>query len=329
MNKISVIIPVYNSENTIIRTLDSIFSQNYKNYEVIIVNDGSSDNSYNIIKKYCDNHANFFVYDIPNQGVSNARNFGLEKASGDYIIFLDSDDWVDVEYFENIIKNIKDNDMIVYSLKTVRNNNVKYIEFSRESDNEVNKIDFCNLLSSARLFANVTNKVFLKEKIDNNNIRFDTSTSLGEDYEFVMHYFINIDKYKYIKDAYYNYDLTTGSLGFGNKKNTFESKSKGIKRKYELYSIYNGDFSDVYSDYVKAYVIDIMYLMIYQKADKSLMIYHQNNCKKIIDLSKVELNLKNRFLVNIFYCKSYFIVKFFSIILCILNVIIKRIKFGY
>lgn len=326
-NKISVIIPVYNSEKTIIRTLDSILKQTYKNYEVIIVNDGSSDNSLNIINQFCEGKKNFLVKNIENNGVSNARNVGIDNSSGDYLVFLDSDDWVDNDYFENIINDINGFDLIVYSFRTNNNNSIKTIFYNENIDNSISKIEFCKLLTKYRLFANVTNKVFLREKV--NTIRFDTSTNLGEDYEFVMHYFININNYKYINKSFYNYDLTTGNLGFGNKKNTYELKSKGIIRKLELYNMYNYNLSDVYNDFVKAFVIDMMYLMVYQNGTKVDMINNQLHCKKVFDLTKINVSLKNKILIYIFNSKSFIIVKFFSYLLAFLNFIIKKVKFGY
>ena len=105
---ITVIIPVYNSENTIFNTLLSIKNQTYENFEVLIINDGSTDSSLDIIKKICKSDNRFKYFDIANNGVSNARNIGLDNANGKYIIFIDSDDIVEKEYFMNILSDILD-----------------------------------------------------------------------------------------------------------------------------------------------------------------------------------------------------------------------------
>ena len=325
--KISVIIPCYNSEKTIIRTLESIKKQTYTDFEVLIINDGSSDCTSNLIADFATKDNRFIIFNIPNGGVSNARNIGINNASGDYIIFIDSDDFISENYFENIINDIKNYDLIVYSFKTYNKSKIKEISFDKEIDSKINKIDFCRFLTKSKLFANVTNKVFVKEKI--NNIRFDTSTNLGEDFEFVMHYFINIDSYKYLKKSYYTYDLTTGNLGFKNKKNTYELKSKGNFRKKELYEKYNYPLDEVYTEFVKAFIIDMMNLMIYQKATKEQMINNQQHCMKVFDLTKVKLTLKNKLLTTLFNCKSYIIVKSFSYLMNIANKLIKKIKYGY
>ena len=90
MPKISIIVPVYNVENYIKKCLDSIFDQTYKDYEVIVVNDGTKDNSMNIVNNY-----KVKIVTQKNQGLSAARNHGVEKAKGEYLIFLDSDDYLD------------------------------------------------------------------------------------------------------------------------------------------------------------------------------------------------------------------------------------------
>ena len=100
--KISIILPVYNSQNTISMTIDSIIKQTYDNYELIIINDGSSDNSESICLEYANKYKKINYISIENQGVSNARNIGISKATGNYIMFIDSDD----EYYENTLETV-------------------------------------------------------------------------------------------------------------------------------------------------------------------------------------------------------------------------------
>lgn len=108
--KISIIIPVYNGENFIESSIESIKKQTYKNYELIIINDGSSDNTKNILEKY-NKDKNIFVYNNANHGVSYSRNFGIDKAVGDYIMFVDADD-VLIEYaLEILVEYIKQYDV--------------------------------------------------------------------------------------------------------------------------------------------------------------------------------------------------------------------------
>lgn len=115
--KFSIIVPVYNTEKYINRCLDSILNQTYKNYELIIVNDGSTDNSQKIIDKYKINS-----YIKENGGPGDARNYGLSKAKGDYILFVDSDDYIDENLLDTLNKSIKNEDIIRFQYYKEVNN---------------------------------------------------------------------------------------------------------------------------------------------------------------------------------------------------------------
>lgn len=122
MPKISVIIPVYNTEKYIEKCLNSLEEQIMNDFEIIIVNDGSTDNSEEVIKKYIKEHKNLKIIYLKkeNGGLASARNFGVEKASGKYIAFLDSDDYLDKDIFSSLEKYMdKDIDLIKFKMKTV------------------------------------------------------------------------------------------------------------------------------------------------------------------------------------------------------------------
>ena len=102
---ISIIIPMYNAEKFIGRLLNCLKEQTYKNLEIIIVNDGSTDNSLEIAKKYKKEDKRINIVDIENNGVGNARNVGIKGATGRYITFLDADDYIEHNMYEKIIKN--------------------------------------------------------------------------------------------------------------------------------------------------------------------------------------------------------------------------------
>lgn len=135
MTKISIIIPVYNTGKHIEKCLNSIKNQTRKiDLEVIIINDGSTDNSENIVKQYIEKHKEFLnikYYSKENEGVAKTRNFGIEKATSDYIMFLDSDDYIEPEALETLEKYIEqDIDLIKFKLQRVD-----------EKDNVVEKVD--------------------------------------------------------------------------------------------------------------------------------------------------------------------------------------------
>ena len=128
MPKISVIVPVYNTEKYIEKCLNSILCQKGAEIEIIVVNDGSKDNSGNIIKKIQSNYPNIIkYYEKENGGLSEARNYGVKKATGDYLCFIDSDDFINKNLFDNLIKYIKQGvDLIKFKCIKVYENGEKY-----------------------------------------------------------------------------------------------------------------------------------------------------------------------------------------------------------
>ena len=109
---VSIIVPMYNSEKYIVRCIDSLLEQSYENIEIIVVDDGSSDNSVEIIKKYNDNRIN--IYQKRNEGVSATRNLGIEKSNGDFLLFVDSDDYVSKDIVKVMLDKVNsENSMIL------------------------------------------------------------------------------------------------------------------------------------------------------------------------------------------------------------------------
>lgn len=101
---VSIIIPVFNCEKYLERCLNSLVTQSYGNFEAIVINDGSTDNSGNIIREYADKYNNFLIISQPNSGVSAARNIGVKKASGEYLLFVDGDDYLSEEYLRILVE---------------------------------------------------------------------------------------------------------------------------------------------------------------------------------------------------------------------------------
>ena len=128
MLKVSVIVPVYNTEKYLSKCLDSLVYQTLKDIEIIIVNDGSPDNSQKVIDEYVSKYSNVFGYKKENGGLSDARNYGISKAKGKYIIFIDSDDYIECTMLEKMYDYAKKNSLDIVtcnSVKVYENNNIK------------------------------------------------------------------------------------------------------------------------------------------------------------------------------------------------------------
>jgi len=127
---ISIIVPVYNSVTNLKKCLNSVVNQTYENIEIVIVNDGSTDDSQSIIQEYVNLFpSKIHSFQIPHSGVANARNFGIEKVTGDYFLFVDSDDYIELDLIENLVKNLTKNslkiDIIKYKMQIISEQFIK------------------------------------------------------------------------------------------------------------------------------------------------------------------------------------------------------------
>lgn len=214
---ISIVIPVYNAEKYLEQCLNSIKNQTYKNFEVILVNDGSIDHSESICMDFVKVDTRFKYFTKVNGGASSARNFGLDNVTGDYITFIDADDWVDENHLEVLINNIKDNnsDMAVSSIKKFdMSNNFHFRMYSNQEKyllnyNKLNREEFLVILPKLILANNsykvAVSKLFKKELVT--DVRFDESIIYGEDLEFFFKIYNNINSISYIDEVTYVYRL--------------------------------------------------------------------------------------------------------------------------
>lgn len=212
--KISVIMPVYNAEKTIERAILSIINQTYNNIELILINDGSTDGTESIIKKYIEkeNKIEIKYYFQKNSGPSIAKNLGIDMAIGEYILFVDSDDTISENYIESLVINQKEGILIGASYKIIedikrKNKNVKITNKDYYIRNEIlNDLVIGNLNGFIWLY------LFNKEKMK--EIYFEKDIRYMEDTLFLIKYIINnnINNIIYLKDVYYNYYQTDGSI---------------------------------------------------------------------------------------------------------------------
>lgn len=205
---ISIIIPVYNTEDYLDKCLSSIINQTYKNIEIIIIDDGSTDNSKKIIKQYMNKDCRISYYYQNNSGVAIARNSGIDKAQGDYIAFIDSDDYIDLTFIEKMYAAIKDDDVfsICGTIDVLENNDKIY--------NKINK----NLVETFRGIARYR-RLINKKILSNSKIKF-SNLKVSEDLEFYSKLLIyNNMKYSIVNECLYYYVQRPNSLIHTYSKN--------------------------------------------------------------------------------------------------------------
>lgn len=205
----SVIIPIYNAEKTLKRCLDSLVLQLNSDIEVLLINDGSSDESESICKEYEEKCKSIKYYSQENSGVSAARNKGLNIATGNYILFVDSDDYVSDNYFEVINYYIQNNkpELLLFGagfLGRQNNSSITYADNMVYTDAEIAE-QFLLLYKQNRVYS-LWNKAFSKQLIDKYRIRFDEDLHIGEDAVFIFRVFLYINSFMTCGDILYIVD---------------------------------------------------------------------------------------------------------------------------
>lgn len=219
---VSIIIPVFNAESTLEKCIKSVLGQTYKNLEIILINDGSTDNSKKICQNFQVKYNIIKFFEKENKGVSSARNLGIEKAQGSYITFIDSDDYVS----ENFVKDLYDafmirDDIDITHCGTVNvNQDFEMISKSKLSDVKLFDADtyMKRILEERKFNAVCWGKMYDRKLID--NIRFDESIQINEDLDFLLNILLNCRKIVYIpKNDYYWVDRkdSVTKQGFNDK----------------------------------------------------------------------------------------------------------------
>lgn len=212
--KISVIVAVYNTEKYLEKCLDSLINQTYNNIEIIVVEDCSIDKSKDLLQKYTNNSKIKIIYNNQNRGLSYARNVGIKESTGSYIGFIDSDDYVDLNYYENLMTAIQNKkaDIAICDIKVVTNG-TELISKCYSGNN----FNLLNVINTG-LAASACNKLFKKDII--NKYKF-AEGKINEDIAVVIPALVNAKKIAYAADTYYYYIQRGGSIqnsGFSDKR---------------------------------------------------------------------------------------------------------------
>lgn len=239
---ISIIIPMYNAEKNIKKCIMSILRSTYKKIEILVVDDGSTDQSVNIVKKIDDDRIR--IIEKKNGGPSSARNKGISESKGKYIMFIDSDDYIEDNVIENLYYNViksKENELISIKRNDVYGNRSIYIECNNEYKTE----SFIKNILNDKLLGVIWGFIFEKNKID--GISFDTKTFFMEDTAFLFEYIIknNINTIRYLKkeNGLYCYVQNLNSIT-NSKKNPLkkiENISYSLKK---IENILKQDFKE-------------------------------------------------------------------------------------
>lgn len=332
---VSIIIPVYNCEKYLDKCIESVVRQTYKNIEIILINDGSEDKSGQICDYYAENDRRIVVKHKKNEGAAIARNLGISISKGEYISFIDSDDWVEEDYIKFLLKNILSfkSDLVVCNYKEVyiSEENIKVQEKSTVSS----ELIYVNKGINRKFFTDgfihpCWGKLYKSKIIKNKNIEF-MQLKLSEDTVF------NLDYLKYCKKVYllerqlYFYAHYEGykSVTSIAYKDIFNNYLIVHEKLIEYINKYKKDicksivYNTMYPQYYNAF-IKILMCKNLKKKERYKILNNALNNKKILDSFKTEQKNKYLKLINrLIICRKYFILKIIYMYINIKNNVIK------
>ena len=225
---ISIIVPIHNVEKYVSQCIDSILKQTYKNLEIILIDDGSTDASGRICDQYKKMDPRIQVIHKTNSGVSDSRNYGLDIAKGDFVGFVDSDDWIEHDMYENLLKLcMKHRVKLACTGYVETENNDIQITASDKKELLLPCDDLLKYMIIGNGPMNVSNAVWsrLYRRDIIKDIRFPKSVSYGEEIVFNTKVLFNAEKCIYTDERLYHYRIRVGSITRSEKGNIFSSKT--------------------------------------------------------------------------------------------------------
>ena len=302
--ELSIIVPVYNVEQYLKRCLDSLVRQTLKRdcYEIIIVNDGSPDNSQSIIDTFADKYSNIVALQKQNGGLSDARNFGLERAKGDYIAFVDSDDYVDTRMYEVMLQKAKeqDFDMVVCDFKEVYDN-YELQGSSRVTKDLLTKEDVRHAMLD--FYPSAWNKLYKRELFA--EIQFKKNVWF-EDVECLYRLFPIIKNVGVVKETLYYYIQRAGSISKSMDPRIFHCvyNWNGIIEYYE-----QNNYMDMYEKEIEYCYVRYLYATFLKASLK----YDRETYKKALNIAIEEVQKRYKG-----YRKNFYFYQSLKGIYCIL-----------
>jgi glycosyltransferase involved in cell wall biosynthesis len=290
--QVSVIVPVYNSAQYLSECLESVLSQSFKNFEVICINDGSTDNSLEILKQFQNKDSRIKIIDQENQGVSTARNAGLKIAQGKYVGFVDSDDTIEKDFFGKLYDTAERNNAdAVYS----KISSIKVFPFKHEvlKGGDITK-ELIPLFLREDGLNSVCNKIFLNRTIQNHQISFPVGIKHGEDAQFNIHFLVHANSISFLEYCGYHYREVDGSATRNIIKHDYLQR---------IIEVYQTDWSEIIGDVISFKELEKLKKIRLINSVISLVYIYGNKGNEFTDskrFSKLKQIVKNNTIVSVF-----------------------------
>ena len=294
---ISVVVPVYNVEKYIDECIESIMNQSYQNIEIILVNDGSTDNSYEICKEWQAKSSKIRIINKENGGLSSARNAGLDHANGDFVAFVDSDDYVDPQMLMHMreVFEINPVSVVVCPLETfVDGTTCGNLYLPLDQEGIIPSKQYIKYILQHKADNAVCNKLYKKNDIG--DLRF-RSGIINEDIIFNMEFLLKISSVYYIKNPYYKYRLRPGSITQQANPKLFDFIKNSFAIRDAIQNQYGNEFDKETHGYIyheisnfisviekynanMQFSSEINYCLNFLRENKIDFIFNPNCCKR-------------------------------------------------
>ena len=333
--KYSIIIPAYNCETTIKKCIESVLTQKYDNYELIIVNDGSVDKTLSIITKYQKKYNNITIINNSNRGVSYSRNIGVKNATGDYITFLDADDYYDTDCLSVIDSYLKKNrvDFLRYNFKNDGIGGFNNDIYDLAGNNVSKEKLFEHLLTNSKKIPNLVMLLFIKNNIAK-KIKFNEDLYMMEDVDYYNQLIYASKENLIIDEKKYNYYINPNSATHNVNKiekniygiiDTNQSISERIKQQNVDPSI----IKMMNANHLR--IINNHFLIGYSNNNNIKKILTNLNSKKhykeMLSFSSYKsLNFKDKLFLFLLKKNNYTLISLYSLNLIFLKKIIKKLR---
>lgn len=296
MPKLTIAVAIYNLEDFLEKCLNSLLNQTIKkDVEILLINDGSTDNSELICKRYIEKGLNAKLINKTNGGLTNVRNLSIEESKGDYLLMIDGDDWLETNTVEIIFNNIEDVDLLCFGFNWIFKNKIVIDE--RFAEKKYYSEDIANEIFKNEINTSVWNKVFKVELLKKNNIFFPEIRG-AEDYIFIYDYLNVCSRVKKITPNLYNYYQRESSLS-NEKSEEFYLNNLIVLEKLIAKITVNNQDNQEFCRYI---LINYIYLIRdYKKKEQKTMLNRINEKREIIENY---LNMKKVLFLNNFKFKN-------------------------